>query len=666
METAQFQMDDPCTIPSREKNEFICKCKVIVSAPQTIEWSPPYAVGYGGLGLTSKLGLRMYIGLGESESDTIELGYVRHFQPERKKFATLPDDKHHTLQSQLQQTLANHAGGLFNKPVSIHVLSEFPFYRGLQADATLSTALAAALHVYHGKIGADALHALTESNTAELNGDRHYKSIFGLAWALEWSITGYQPEGHHTFSLLVRSAEPVVFWRCMGNASSPTTDPFVLKPEGRRLTEISPEDQEQALERANETLQTHLHNPTSSLDAALIFLGREADSKEVLLARRDNLFRKQNEQYRRTMDQLRGFFAGRPERECPRFAILDSSGDGATPGNSAMDLLVVQSMKTFDALRRMVHGGIAADLLRDFVKQVDRAQDLYRLLELSSGYVDEPIHVLRSHARRLLRQKVGVRLVGPGRAGCLLILAARGSLRHALPYLLQKVQKAVNPGMTGAVNCHWFSEREGYSPQGTALRVEQDFDSRRYLTPDGEPLLVLHSWKAGERRLDRYISRSAWIKNRKRCDLAFEPNGEHMSGGSLFLNDQAVKLDSPVLKQAYLTLDLLFRNMNKDSSTLEGSTLAEALNDIRDTDKPYSISEIESKIIKPLNTQLKGLCTVAMIPGRGVKKSVEKLDFKVRLTIGNGTIAVIREWNDGSLQSPSKRRPAQAAKPNNR
>ena len=77
------------TIQERHRKlyeELYRSCPTVVSAPATLLWSPTYAVGPGGIGLISKLPLRIHIGIEPGAQSGISYGPMRYFIPERDEF----------------------------------------------------------------------------------------------------------------------------------------------------------------------------------------------------------------------------------------------------------------------------------------------------------------------------------------------------------------------------------------------------------------------------------------------------------------------------------------------------------------------------------------------------------------------------------------------------
>lgn len=603
-----------------EHEWFAAACDVITSVPATIEWSPPYAVRYGGLGITSKLGSRLYVGLERYGAADPALGRVHYYLPEAEAFTELSHDRHNDLEARLVRALSSYDNGRFRLPFRIHCISEYPFFRGLHADSGLATALAAALHVYVGELGPEVIEQLTGKSCAELLdlGNDSFWSVFSLAWALESAIANYRPEGHLAFSLLVQSPHPIVFWRMSDYAAgipSPDEDPSILRPYGCRLTEILP----MVAEGKGPTSDTSaIHDPIASLDVALIFTGREIDSEQVYRAHRENFRKSLNGRYERAAGHLQKITAMQQAPDPPRFVTLTGGGgeipsEGATAADRMMDLLVVQSVLTFEALYRVAEGGIAADPLRDFALAVGLAQDLYRLIGLSSGHIDEAVRVTRSVARRLTRQKIAARLVGPGRAGCLMLIATRGSLKFALPTIVERLQSALN-ARASTVHCHWFSDQHGYSPGGIALRVEQSLRSGKIFPMHGRRSLVLREWNGGVAQPIRLIDRETWNTMIKDIDVAFDATKSHV----LLVDHEKVELVTEVGDQALKLLELLlsFGVTGRSVIEIDGRAVVEKLWGGTEKGEPKTlhISHIKSRLVRPLADALGHTARIELYP----------------------------------------------------
>lgn len=648
-----------------EHETLVAACDVIASVPATVEWSPPYAVRYGGLGLTSKLGPRLYVGLEPFGTAGPVLGPVRYYLPEQRVFAELSHDRHNELEERLMNALSSYEGGRFHLPLRIHCISEYPFFRGLHADSGLATALAAALHVRVGALSPTQIDELTARPTGKLLDDEKddFWPVFSLAWTLESAIANYRPEGHLTFSLFVQSPHPTVFWRLSDYAAgepSPDEDPSLLKPYGCRLTELLPKTEGLGAHRAVHAV----HDPIASLDVALIFTGREIDSEQVYRAHRQNFRKSLNNRYERAVGHLRKITDVQSPPTTPRFVSLTGrSGEplveDATAADRMMDLLVVQSVLTFEALYRVAEGGIASDPLRDFVLAVGLAQDLYRLFGLSSGHIDEAVRVTRSVTRRLTRQKIAARLVGPGRAGCLMLIATRGSLKFALPTIVEKLQRALNSSGR-SVHCHWFSEHDGYSPGGAALRVEQDLRTGRVFPLQGKKALVFREWIGGAAEPARLIDRETWNEVLKKVDVALDTTKGHV----LMVDQKKVELDTEVGEQALKLLDLLLSRSVTGGSAIEidGHTVVDALwgRTEKGVPKTVHISHIKGKLVRPLADALEGAARIILHPREDATMTEpdHRSYFTIRFEPGDDArIALLQMRRSEALRAASPRSP---------
>lgn len=465
----------PVSARPRALGEIFATSSVVVSAPATLEWSGPWASRYGGVGMASALGPRLYVGIEPTPADPLELVSLRHVQPD----GALVDARElEEIAPQLASALAAHEGGAFGGRCRIRVVSLFPLRHGLQADSAIATALAAALHLVKRRCTAAQLEKMLDAPARGLWRDPLFTSLFRLAWAIEHAIVRYRPDGLHTFAHLVRSPRaPVIYWRCstaLKESDDPPEDPIAdLAPGGLRLTEL-PGGKD-------------LTDPCAGLDIALVSFGSEVDSSKVYHAHRTNFRVHVDEEYTGATGLLRPLVD--PAR-APRFAELATEVEELKrvrrerkgPGHTAperehaapdvmMDLQIVESVRTFRLLHEIAQHGTMGDAPDRLMRTVRRAQDAYRLLGLSSGEVDAACAAL-ARAAKARGVKAAVRLIGPGYGGAVMIVARQGKLQPALAPILEAAADDLRHKGAPTLRVLWSSAEHGYSPSGQGIRVE--------------------------------------------------------------------------------------------------------------------------------------------------------------------------------------------------
>ena len=521
-------------------DHLVARCSSIVAVPATIDVSPPFSVRYGGIGVVAKINRHVYVGIEPIEGNKpCRIGGVWHYRPETHRYESWESNRRERLEVGLYEALKDETrrdtyqipAGL-GAATQLYVVSELPFYRGLNLDATVATGVATALLLYAGRLSPSDVERFARDRFESLRKDPAYQSLFALAWRLETLLSKYRPEGHQIHSVLTKTDGCTFFWR--DSVRSPTDvqslfreDPFDFHPWGCRFDELVIPARENL---ANEPTAFAV-DPLGGFDVAAIFFGREADSEDVYAAHRKG--------YRKRVDDaaalsMKAIPPASAHESSARFLRLSSSGtDGAklskseptTATDRLMDVVVVKSMETFSDLALIAERGLTPGAIRGLVMSMDHAHDLYRLLDLSAGFIDEACHLLRHELRELTRQKVAARLMGPGRGGCLLTFAARGSLAAALPVALAAVRDRLRLAANLPIP-HWESFREGYAPAGLRVLQQRKGGEPFYCSFQPDRNLRVREWTGGRAGSDLLFDKRAWAEKRKDYDVVLEFDDE--------------------------------------------------------------------------------------------------------------------------------------------
>lgn len=530
-------------------------CDSIVAVPATIDISPPYAVRYGGIGIVTKTDRCLLVGAEKISADSdptgqerpsCELGHVYYRVPEFDRYECLSPARRNRLNRGLPGVLKREE---LNQKVCLHILSELPFYRGMNLDATIAVGIAMVLLLANGVFSIKELERITTIPLSLGRSDADYKRIFKLAWKIEVLISKYRPEGHHLHAALSGLSACTIFWRDSTNAPEAiepllTEDPFTLKPDGGALHELAQRTQQPVAELDDgpepssaepEDATIFTVDPLAAVDIAAVFVGREVDSEDAYAAHRHEYRRRIDEYAHAVKERLRDrhgsasgarFWAMLEESTSADGKALRVSRNSTAAADRMMDLLVVKSLETFALITELAKDGVTRSSLRNLVMSVDQSQDMYRLLDLSSGLIDEACHSLRAELRDLTRQKVGVRLMGAGRGGCLLVMAAKGSLAAALPVALERIRVQLSlPAWLPSV--HWASFNRTATPYLPTNRsesyeyVRQHLPKKRYAFATNKTLLV-REWRDGAALPLRLYDADAWSRYNPEFDLVID------------------------------------------------------------------------------------------------------------------------------------------------
>lgn len=506
-------------------------CPTVVSAPAILRWSPTYAIGPGGIGLNSKLPLRMHVGIEPQSEGGLRWGEFNYFIPERDAFAALEETQATTLIFEILASTARQFGK--SAHARVWVCSEIPFFRGLNADPLCAATFATAWLLHLGVITPSDVERFVSEPTAALLNDKEFLHVWRLALRIESVIATWVADGDLIIASLIdakypviffRERDPILFDRCrdlgVDDPSSYYNIPANLFFRVARMEELLP-------------LDAFPHWP---IDIALAHLGEEGSSISVY--------------------KTRGAFASRlneaavfarthllpltPEafREQPKFGEFTQETPQQSAGISMFrvyrDNNVVHSMIVLKTMYDLFQYGATSHILREFIHSQNICQDLLRLAGLSPLAISRPRTTIRLTGNRLTETGVACRLIGPGIHGCLMVAgplhSLEGVLAEALPRISDEIQKPVH--------CHYASWCDG-APPTEGLRVHQHLASGRSSAYIKGATVTVRIYEHNQPTSVLMYSHERWEQEREKYDVALDhrENKIYVHGKPLDSND---------------------------------------------------------------------------------------------------------------------------------
>lgn len=564
--------------------ELFHACPTVASAPAVTVWSPNYAVGPGGVGIVSKLPMRLIIGIEPTSNGHVVFGPVKYYIPERDEFQDWDATRCNPLLTQVLEQVARQYGK--SGGARIWGVSEVPWYRGLNVDPLFAVPCAAAWLLHLGAVSPQELTECVALPTEKLAGTAAFEKVFRLAWRLENIIANWLADGHMTFATLIDSQYPIIFFR--------EKDP-VLFDHYRDFGLEHPSSYYNLSDglffrgaRFNELFQLD-PNPAWPIDAALVFTGEEGDSRFVYQTR--GAFKaKLDEAAAFAGDTLRKIV---PEtfRQTPRFLDLAEGSPNQSAGMNLFhiyrEISVAHSMTVLKSMRDLFQYGASPEILLNFQHNQNICQHILRILGLSPFALSRPQTIIRIVARKYADLAVATRLVGVGNHGCLMVLGPVNTLApilaEALPIIAQETKKTAH--------CHWASWCDGNTAFEGA-KVEQHVESKRYSAFVASQSVTVKEWGGNGKVPAVIYTKERFEKEREGFDLLVDERE-----GRVFVRGKA--LTSAQIHSAKQTIELFKKFFNGGSEVAAGDLPASCYRSDR--------NQMESKIVRPLVGAVKEL-----------------------------------------------------------
>lgn len=573
----------------REKHADVFKalyqaCPTVVSAPAVMLWSPFYAVGTGGIGIVSKLPFRIHIGIEPTSNGTVVFGPTKYYQPDKDSFEDWDPTRCNPILLDLLLAVAKRYGK--NSGARIWCISEIPWYRGLNIDPIYGVACAAAWLLYVGAVSAKDISDFVNLPTEKLVGSASFELVFRLAWKMESIIAAWIGDGHMTFTSLIDSQYPVVFFRekdpflfdhyrdhGLDNPASYYNAPDGLFYCGIRLNELFPLDQ----------------NPAWPIDIALVFTGEEGDTRFVYQSRGATKVK---------LDETAAFIKkslqGRVPttfRQTPNFLELAHDTPNQSAGMNLYQVyrknFVAHSISVLKDVYNLFQYGVSEKELREFFSNQSMCQHLLRILDLSPHQITKSMNLIRLVGGKKNEVGISCRLAGPGNHGCIQVVGPAKSLEGILQEALPQM---VADGIAVAPHVHYASWCDG-ATASAGVRIEQHAPDHTFSKfTDGKSATV-RELSHGESPKTLLVTAEKLASSRGEYDLLIDRRE-----GKLYV--RGTQLTSAQIHSAKQTIELITLFVNRSAIELKATELPKSI---------YSgdRNQMESKIVRPIANAVK-------------------------------------------------------------
>ena len=534
--------------------ELFSKCSIVTSAPGSFWWTGEHFVLYGSFGINQKIPLRCNVGLESNNLGKIRFQTLKEYIPEKNAFSNYIQDEAvaEKLNLFIQSKIKSKQG------IDIHIVSELPLGRGLNASGACSVALTCALQIFNQRLKYTSQNIWAEKRLIELlQKNASFTEVFTEAWKVECIFHGDIASGGTVIGSLASGTYPLVYFPPdlsqiikKKNDSWKNRYNFIdkLKVEAHRLNELF-------------SLPPY---PIWPVDYALIYSGDSrstASSVMSAISRKTELANTEKE-----IKKLTQSFSIIVKK-----AILPESTHNFFK-------IYLEEIKTISceillSLKDIFTKGSSEEILNKLFTFLRRNHELLRFMIPTS----DEVNII---CKDLSRYKSGYKITGGGGKGDILLCLPYHGIRDEINTLLTKLSKQLNLNVY-LDHASWLDNHEE-----KGLYVEQDLGNNIYsdfVTPGSVKIKSVPS--------EKLIISDLYSK---------EKFSSEIGNMDLLLNAQTNKIyirgkeitskEIPTSKTAIMVLKKLIENISKEiknTSFGQGSYFEDR-------------NEFQSKIISPL------------------------------------------------------------------
>lgn len=559
-------------------------CPTVTTGPMPLRWSPTYAVGPGGIGISSKLPFRMHVGIEPQTSGGLRWGEISFYHPEADAFVAI----NHSHAPPLLLTLLESWAKQYGKPAHARIwgLSEIPAYRGLNVDQAWTGPLAIAWLLHLDVITAADVAAFVRAPTTDLMHLRGFPEVWRLAVEIESVLLSWVADGDLAVATILDSRYPLLFFR--------ERDP-ILFDRYRDLGIEHPASYYRTAENLffravrMEELFALDQFPVWPIDIALLYIGEEGDSRSVYKSR---------SAYADRLGEAAAFTRAHlaaliPEtfRESPRFLELAQESPQLAAGmqmyRTYREVAVTHSMTVLHTMHDLFRYGSEPHRLYEFFHAQNICQYILCMLGLSLTAIGRPRKILRlTSARQQPETGSAARLIGPGLHGCLMVLAAQNTLEpildEAVPLIREETGKSVH--------CHYASWCDG-APVEEGARITQHLASGLRSAYVNGSTVTVRVHEHGQPTGVLLHSDEQWEHERATYDVALDQRENR-------IYVRGAPLDSSELHTTKQTIELL-RKLLGDARKHTFTP-----NDLPPSSYREDRNQLESKVVRPFTSAI--------------------------------------------------------------
>lgn len=567
--------------------EFFSNCQIVVSAPHFFTWAGEYVGYWGGLMMLQKLPLRLYVGIEfmplatqpaiqiatESRSYSLQENKFKKDTPDQLAQARLLNFINTTFKHKFQK-----------KPIKIHLLSEMPF-GGSGSSGALAACLANALALASQLLTAKDIQEWTKQPSLVLIKNKKYRFdfVFRLAWEMLAAYQGDLTSGATIFAALLDSPYPLYYvLKKDKNLILP------LKPRSESpsaLLQGKPEPPFSLIDQAefsggrlNELFNLPTHG-SWPIDFGLLYLGEPRGHTPFSTSPLED-----------NIKDLTKFF----QNNFPQAAL------GQNQQMWQENCLEVMNFLSGDVLLKLgqlLSGGRRHDVLREFLRAVDRHQALFLLLGTSSNTSEAVNSVIHHQASKIDDLGAGVKAVSTTKKNIILFVFPAGQMRQTLSDILLLTKKE----FSASAVLGYASWLDGLEQQG--VKVEQALKQKIY-SPFVSQNTILAKEYANRQTTTLTFSAEQFTREITKADLALiEKTGRVLVKGQP-LNSQELHSQKTAIKILKILLNKLDQEISNQD--LPPSSYANDRYELQGKIVSPLIKVIEQKTKKKLNLTIRG------------------------------------------------------------
>ncbi|MBI2637056.1 MAG: hypothetical protein HYW81_02590 [Parcubacteria group bacterium] len=548
----------------QEYRDLFSRSEIVCSAPGNFFWSGEYIVRYGGIAVKQNLPLRAYVGIETCERGILELGAVRTYIPSRQRFEThvaesLPTTKN--IVRHIREYLKERKHADFG--LRFQVLMEVPPGCGLAASASLSVALATALHVHLRSLSPENVPQWKTIPTPELVTRSDFESVFRLAWEIEDIIHGGsgKSSGAGPFSCMVGSLYPLIYLPLVNLETLPehANPPRYWGIKMEEFYKLS-------------------HRPSWPIDFGLIYSGDVGETASAIAS-----IESFKENLHERIEAVKREFA-RYEELKPVIAhdTLFNTENKQKKWESVLDGAKIGSIMVLGAFRDIFTRGLSEGPATKLFKAMNMVQRSLSFASFSSPIIDYLCLTIRREVRRLQDiYGAGAKLTGKGKCGDVLFAVAYHGLRDTIGKLINRMRRETSEDFF----LDYASWLDGFEEEG--VKVEQSLADGLYADFVARGALQVTHTDRGGTQNTRLYTVNQFEEEKQHMDVIL-----HMPKHKILLHGS--QLTSKELRSASATIELLQILLSRLGKPISNKELPAS---------SYTAdrNELQSKIITPLS-----------------------------------------------------------------
>ncbi len=562
--------------------KFFSKCQLVVSAPHFFTWAGEYVAYWGGIAILQKTPLRIYLGLelspvSSNRGNIIIENDIVSYSIKEDKFK--PDQYEHSAQERLLDFLNDTEPSfkIEKQTLKIHILSELPL-RATGSTTAMSSALAVLLFLQSQVLKPNDIKGWKDSFSSDLIQNNKFKfdSVFRLAWKILAAFRGEYASGTAVFAVLLPSFLPVFY--CMAgkkNLNLPIeveTNYDILEKVpvfGGRVEELF-----------------HLKKiPSWPIDFALISLGESRGVSSFSTQKLQDIFREAN----KFVDKdFKKFFNLKKELK-PFFCRKNDIWQANLQVMNALNIRILMKMG------ELLKSGQREDILRDFLRAIDKHQILFLLLGVNPLQINIANSIIHQEASKVDDLGAGVKSASTTKKDIILVAVPAGRMSKIIERAALRIKKELNLELQ-IIYASWL---DGIEQEG--IKIEQDLERKIYSGFISENTVYVRDFSQ-KNPVNLLLSSEEFNKRKKEIDLLLIEEE-----GKIYIKGKP--LTSKELHSKKATIKLLKILLEKRGQEVLNSELPRS---------SYSQDryELQGKIIIPLIKAIE-------------KRTKKKLDFKI-------------------------------------